>query len=440
MNQQNSQIADQTTFRHYLFFLMGQLISLLGSSVVNFALIWWITIESQSATIVSLTFTLALIPQIIVTLFAGVYIDRLDRKKIILLTDFGQAFFTFLLFLLFMFNFQSVWLVITLIIIRNLFQSVHRPTVGAIIPVMIPKEKLSRMNSINMIASRAIFIIGPVISGILIGFLEISKILWIDIGTFLVAVIPTLLITIPSILKKSSQSESETGTTSKPKAEKPRFRQEMKEGYRAIVAVRGMSAFFFCAIIGNFLLNPSFVLQSYFVGIYHEGNAQILSYLSAWASIAAIIGGFLMTLRKKWKHKSTIIIIVGFLFGIGALISALASKGSFVLLGLGYCIVSFGMPISNSLYLTILQEKIPLDKQGRVNAIDIALSFSIMPISSFLAGPLAETIGIQLLFTILSITIIVNSLIFTLFSDMRYLGKAETFEIVESKEAENANE
>jgi len=339
-----------------------------------------------------------------------------------------------------MFDFQSIWLVITLIIIRNLFQSVHAPTVAAIIPVMIPKEKLSRMNSINMIASRAIFIIGPVISGILIGFLEISKILWIDIGTFLVAVIPTLLITIPSISKKSSQSESEAGTTSKPKAEKPRFRQEMKEGYRAIVALRGMGAFFLCAIIGNFLLTPSFVLRSYFIGIYHEGNAQILSYLSAGASIAAIIGGFLMSLRKKWKHKSTIIIFVQFLFGIGALISALASKGNFVLLGLGYGIVSFGMPISNSLYLTILQEKIPLDKQGRVNAIDIALSFSIMPISSFLAGPLAETIGIQLLFTILSVAIIVNSLIFTLFSDMRYIGKAETDEIVESKEAENAIE
>ena len=158
----------------------------------------------------------------------------------------------------------------------------------------------------------------------------------------------------------------------------------MKEGYRAIVALRGMGAFFLCAIIGNFLLTPSFVLRSYFIGIYHEGNAQILSYLSAGASIAAIIGGFLMTLRKNWKHKSTIIIIVEFLFGIGALISALASKGNFVLLGLGYCIVSFGMPISNSLYLTILQEKIPLDKQGRVNAIDIALSFSIMPILTLL--------------------------------------------------------
>ncbi|WP_371806636.1 MFS transporter [Candidatus Lokiarchaeum ossiferum] len=410
----NQTTATKDTFHHYLLFWLGQLGSLLGSSIVEFALIYWITIESRSATILSITAFLSILPRIFVTFFAGVWIDRLDRKKIIIFTDFCQALATLILFFLFLFNLQSVWVVLGIIIIRSVFQSIHRPTVAAIIPVMIPKEKLSRMNSINMIASSAIFTIGPIVSGILIGFMDIKFILWIDVGSFLIAVIPTLLITIPSILGSSKLKEKKTS-----------FIYEMKEGYHIIMQIRGMFAFFMMAIIGNFLLSPSGVLRPYFISIYHEGDAKILSYLSAVSQIAMICGAILIAIKKNWKHKSIIMIVAQFLVGTGYLITGLASKSNFVIIGLGLFILAFGIPIINSLYMTILQEKVPLDKQGRVNAMDMALSFSIMPISSLIAGPLAELIGINILFIILAGSYMVITLLFAFFSDYRQVDKGE---------------
>ena len=414
MDSVNRVTATQETFKHYILFWLGQLGSLLGSSIVNFALLYWITIESRSATVLSIAAFLSILPRIFVTLFAGVYIDRLDRKKIILFTDFCQALATLILFILFLFNLQSIWAVVGILIIRSVFQSIHQPTVGAIIPVMIPKEKLSRMNSINMITRSAIFTVGPIISGILMGFLDIKIILWIDIGTFLLAVIPTIIITIPSILGSSKLEK-----------EKSSFKQEMKEGYQIIMQIRGMFAFFMMAVIGNFLLSPSGVLRPYFITIYHEGDAKILSYLSAVSQIAMLCGALFIAIRKEWKNKSLMMIVALFLVGIGFLITGLASKGNFIIVGVGLFVLALGIPISNSLYMTILQEKVPLDKQGRVNAIDIALSFSIMPISSLIAGPLAEIIGVNILFIISASLFLFVLLLFTFFSDYRYVDKNE---------------
>jgi len=357
-----------------------------------------------------------MIPQIFVTLFAGVFIDRLDRKKIIIFADFGQALITLIIILMFVFNIASIWGVISLMIIRNLFQAIHQPAVAAIIPVMIPKEKLSRMNVINMLITSAIYVVGPVISGILIGFLDIENIeiiLWIDVGTFLLAIIPTLLITIPSV-KKEPKTKTDV---------KISFKKEFKEGYRAIMQIKGMFAFFISCIILNSLISPSAVLRPYFISIYHEGDAIMLSYISASIQIGMICGGLFILLRKQWKRKSMMIIVAFFIQGISYLVTSLAPKGDFLTLIIALFFFGIGFPIINSLYLTILQEVVPLDMQGRVNSIDIALSISIMPIAVLISGPIAEAIGVNYLFMILAALSLIILTIAVLFTDIRYMDK-----------------
>jgi len=426
--------STQQTFQHYIFFWIGQLASLLGSSVVFFAVIWWLTIESESPTILSLAFFFSLIPQIIISLFAGVFIDRWDRKKIILFADFFQAFFTFILILLFMFNLSSVWGVITILILRNMFQAIHQPTVGAIIPVMVPKEKRSRMNSLNVLISSAIFAVGPIISGILLGFMDIEMILWIDVGTFILALIPTILITIPSIRKDQGDQSEQTDQNAnidqenpigqKPTSEKKSsFTKELKEGYYAIMQVKGMLAFFVTCILLNALISPSSVLRPFFISIFHGGDAKMLSYVSASMQVGMICGGVFISLRKQWKRKSLIITIVFFIEGISYMVMALVPKGQFWIILMALFFFGIGFPIINSLYLTILQEVIPLEMQGRVNSIDHALSISIMPIATLVSGPIAEAIGINYLFIILAGLHLIILSMAVLFTDFRYMDK-----------------
>ena len=110
------QTATPETFRHYLWFWIGQLSSLMGSSVVSFALIWWLALEVQNAATYSTAVFLLRLPTFFITIVAGPYVDRLNRKKIILVTDSAQVIIVLLIMGLFFLNLQSFWAVFSLLI------------------------------------------------------------------------------------------------------------------------------------------------------------------------------------------------------------------------------------------------------------------------------------------------------------------------------------
>lgn len=141
--------ASDKSFRSYLLFWLGQNISLLGSSIVRFAIIWWITVETESAIFLSIASVITFLPQVITIPIAGVFADKWNRRLVLIIIDFSQAIFTFILVLIFLGGWGTVWVVLLFNFIRSIFQAFHMPTVDAIVPAMIPKDKLIRMNSIN---------------------------------------------------------------------------------------------------------------------------------------------------------------------------------------------------------------------------------------------------------------------------------------------------
>jgi DHA3 family macrolide efflux protein-like MFS transporter len=158
--------VSQQTFRSYLFFWAGQLTSLLGSSIAQFVIIWWITLETGSALYLSLASFLGLAPIVVLAPFTGVFVDRWNRKVLIFTADFLQALATVVLVLLFWLGVVSLWHILILLTIRGILQAFHSPAVSAIIPIMIPKEKLSRMNGLNYLCSGAVTLIGPIIAAV----------------------------------------------------------------------------------------------------------------------------------------------------------------------------------------------------------------------------------------------------------------------------------
>jgi len=194
--------ATSQTFTNYIFFWSGQLFSLLGSSIVQIVLIYWIFYETKSMTIVSVASFFSFLPQFILGFFVGVFADRWNRKLLIGLSDFCQALTTLSLIFLFFFNIRQVWLIILINSIRGVFQAFHWPVVNAIIPLMIPKKNLSRMNGINYFFTGLVNTMGPIIAGILLLLFPIDQILWVDVLTFLIAITPLLFIKIPPVLRK----------------------------------------------------------------------------------------------------------------------------------------------------------------------------------------------------------------------------------------------
>jgi DHA3 family macrolide efflux protein-like MFS transporter len=413
----------RSLFSHYLFFWGGQLFSILGSSIIRFVIVWWIAEETLNPITVSIAFFLGSIPMVIIPPIVGVFIDRWNRKIVIAIVDSLQAFITFIMIIFFITGIADVWLIISLNIFRGICQAIHFPTVNAIIPVMVPKKHLSRMNAINYLFTGVIQTIGPVIGATLLAFFEIEQILWIDVFTFFIAIIPLLLIRIPSVLSKSKQIEKES------------FFKEFKEGLHILKSVK---SFLILIIFISFinLLNMPFVAQmSLFVLIDHSGGELDFALISALLQIGIVIGAIIASTKKHWKHKELIILYSVFIGVGGYTITTLAPRGFFLLMGIGSLIHASMIPIANTMFLTILQTKIPPESQGRVFSIVISIAAAITPLGMIISGPLAVFFGIRLLFIIVLYLQFVSVVITWYFTDIKNIIHEESREeIIEKPE------
>ncbi len=400
--------ADETTFRSYLYFWSGQLASLLGSSIAQFVLIWWVTLQTESAVYLSIASFVGFVPQIVLSPFAGVLADRWSRKKISGVTDFLQALATVVLIVLFWMGNISILYVLILIAVRGVFQAFHTPTVSAITPTMVPKGKLSRMNGLNTFFTGAVNLLGPIIGALLLAIWEIHQILWIDAFTFLLALVPLLLIDIPSVRETHDQS-----------LHKPSFSEEFRAGLGFIRNARGLLPLLITATMLNFLLTPLSTQLPYYVRIDNMGEASDLAFVAAFFGAGSLLGGLTMSITKEFKKKMVVGVVFVYVIFLGYSIIALTPTGMFWVMALGALIGSFGSPIFNVSLITILQTVVPLQMQGRVNSVLIALATAAMPLGMLISGPLAEYIGTSNLFLACVIFGVTTLTISWVFTDMR---------------------
>jgi len=383
--------ANKETFKNYLFFWTGQLFSLLGSMVVFFVLMYWIADEFRDPMLLALASFLYILVMTICMPFAGVIADRINRKMLIVVVDSLQAFATFILILLFQFGVANIWIVYIFISLRSMFQAFHVPTVNAIIPTMVPKDKLSRINGINFLFIGVVQLLAPFLGATLLLFLSVYMILWVDVITFFIALIPLLMISIPSVkdIHKAMNHSEEV--------EERSFIQDFKLGLKAIKLIPGLVILIILSMLLNFLIRPLDTLMPLFIIEDHGGTVGHLAFVQMVFTGGMILGAIVTSVKKKWNNKIRVIFISLVIALIGYLIYAIAPPGSFIILGLGGAILGFNLPIINSLYQTFIQTTVPADKLGRVTSIDHALSSAISPIGALISGSLALVFGIQAL-------------------------------------------
>ena len=371
--------ANSATFGNYLTFWSGQLVSLLGSSVAQFVIIWWITLETGSALYLGISSLLGFAPMVILSPFAGVLVDRWSRKMLIGVVDFLQALATVALILLFSLGAVSIGQVLALLTLRGIFQAFHNPAVSAIVPIMVPRDKLSRMNGANYLLAGAVTLVGPILAALLLEFWKISEILWIDAATFIVAVIPLFVITIPSVRNKQEKSQDD-----------PSFRKEFSEGLAFIKKARGFLTFVMLATALNFLLTPISTLFPYYVKFDHLGGAPDLAFVMAFFQGGILAGGLLMLVIKEFKRKMVAIVLSVFVIFLGYALLALTPTGLFWFMATSALIMSFCLPIANVSIQTITHTVVPVEMLGRVSSVIGALASAASPLGMILAGVIVE--------------------------------------------------
>ncbi|MFX0174593.1 MAG: MFS transporter [Candidatus Hodarchaeota archaeon] len=404
------QIVNKETYRSYIYFWTGQLFSLLGSMVVFFVITWWIADVYVSEVLLAIASFLYILMMTLCMPIAGVLADRINRKQLIVIVDSLQAFSTFLLIMLFQFGIANIWIVLVFISIRSVFQAFHVPTVNAIIPTMVPKNKLTRINGINFLFTGVVQLFAPFIGALLLIFVSVYMILWVDVITFFIALIPLLLISIPSVNHVNHVEEE---------AEKSSFIKEFKLGIKTLKFIPGLITMLILTMILNFMVRPLDTLMPLFIKVTHRGGASLLALAEMVFTGGMIAGAIVTSVKKSWKRKIRAIFIslVGAM--IGYMILALAPSGSYLILAIGGVVLGFNLPIINSIYQTFLQTTVPPDKLGRVTSIDHTFSMAISPIGSLISGPLAVIIGIPSLFFFCALISLISTVAFWSFTGIR---------------------
>lgn len=403
----------QSTFKNYLFFWSGQLISLLGSSITQFVIIWWITVKTESALYLSLASFLGLAPMVILAPFAGVFADRWNRRMLIASADLLQAMATVVLIVFFWQGNISIWIVLLLLCFRGVFQAFHSPTVSAITPSMVPGDKLSRMNGLNYLFSGAVYLVGPVLAAVLLQVWQIYQILWIDVATFLVAIVPLLLIRIPSVRKKN-----ENGS----------FKADLVEGFSFIKRARGFMPLTILATGLNFLFTPISTLLSYFVIFDHFGGATELALVTASLQAGILAGGLFMSVKKEIKNKMVMCMISIFVAFVGYTLAALTPTGMFWFMALSVLILTLCLPVANVLIQTIVQTVVPLNMQGRVNSVTMALATAAQPLGMIISGGIVQFVKTSYLFLGCSFSGMLILMFSWFFTDVKHIEKAQKVE------------
>jgi DHA3 family macrolide efflux protein-like MFS transporter len=249
------------------FFILwsGQSVSLLGSRLVQFALIWWLTQETGSATILALASMVGLLPQVVLGPFIGALVDRWNRRQILLIADTMVALVSLILAILFLSGDVQIWHVFLLMFIRSIGGGFHGPAMIASTSLMVPREHLTRIQGLNQTLHGGLNIVSAPLGAILLEWLPMEGILGIDVITAAFAIVPLFFIGIP----QPDTRQEDDGSTST-------VLEDVRTGFRYMLGWPGLMAIAMMAVLINMLLTPAFSLLPILITEHFRGDALYL--------------------------------------------------------------------------------------------------------------------------------------------------------------------
>ncbi len=351
----------------------GQVFSLVGSALVQFALVWWLTRQTGSATILATASLVALLPQIFLGPFVGALVDRWNRRldhdrrrhgdrrgdrRADLPVRRGHQI--------------QVWHIYVILFVRSLGGAFHHPAMTASTSLMVPHKHLTRISGLNQLLQGFLSIFAPPLGALLISILPTQGVLAIDIGTAALAVLPLLFVAIPQPPRKVAQGNGTVQKTS--------YWHDLADGFRYVVNWPGLLGLIILAMLLNFLLSPSGSLLPLLVLQEFKGGAAELAWVESVFGVGVIVGGLALSVWGGFKRRiiSSCLGIVG--LGVGVILTGLAPANLFWLLLAASFLTGAMQVLANGPLGAIFQSTIEPDYQG-------ALNLGVAPYGSVRAGP-----------------------------------------------------
>lgn len=395
-DRQGGTVKPDRWLGRFLAIWSGQAVSLVGSALVQFALVWWLTITTGSATVLAIASIMGMLPQIVLTPFAGVYVDRWKRRLTMIGADGLMALSTLVLVVLFATGVIEVWHIYIVLFFRSCFAAFHWPASQAATALLVPERNMARVAGLNQSIYGLSSVLAPPLGAVLFALMPIQYVLSIDIATALLAIIPLLLIRIPEPT---------------PSHEERHIIKEMKGAWNLLRSWRGAMPTIGTFVLANLLLAPAFTLMPIFVVEHLQGDALDYASVEAFVGVGSIVGGVVLGIWGGTKRRIVTVMAAAALAGAGTmLIGFLPSDGILLLLALGLFIGSM-FALLNGAIIAIIQVCVEPGMHGRILALIQSLAMSAAPIGLVAAGPLADIMGVQPWFIIAGAAMLVSGIL-----------------------------
>lgn len=368
---------------------IGQALSLFGSSLAGFGLIWWLTQSTGSATVLAVGTIMTLIPGVLIGPFAGALVDRWDRRLVMMIADSVAALAAATLAILFWSDSIQLWHIYVIMFIRSFAGAFHFPAMQASTSLLVPDEQLTRVAGMNQMLQGASSIVAPPLGALLVSLLPLPGMMAIDVLTALIAVGTMSLVRIPR-----PERVGELGT----------ILQDVRAGLRYIWDWTGLRAVLILATVLNLLLTPAFSLLPILVTRHFVGGPFQLATMEAAMGVGMIAGGVLLGVWGGFKRRILTTIMGAAGLGIGAFMVGLAPAYLFPLALAGMGIMGAMSSIANGSLFAIVQSIVAPAMQGRVFTVMGSISMSLSPIGLVIAGPLSDSLGVQTWYVLGAIT------------------------------------
>jgi DHA3 family macrolide efflux protein-like MFS transporter len=422
MPRQFSEAENPTWKRRFFPIWGGQAASLLGSEVVQFALIWYLTVQTESATVLATASIFEYLPRVLLGPAIGVLVDRWNRRRVMILADTVAALAILVLVVLFWTEQVAIWQIYAVILVRAIAGRFQTPAMTASTSLMVPKEQLTRIQGLNQTLQGGLNIVAAPMGAFLMELLPIQGVVAVDVLTAAIAIGPLLLIDIP-------QPEPEPLVGSGKRS----LWQEAMAGFRYMLSWPALAIMVGCATLLNFFIAPTFSLLPLVVKTRFLGGAIELGWIESAFGVGAILGGLLLGVWGGFRNGIHTIAASILGIGLGSMVIGVlpASGYGMALLAVGF--VGFMLPFANGTLGAIMRAAVDPAMQGRVFSTLGSISSGMVPIGYALAGPLSDRFGLLVWFVVTGVVFLVIAVSMATLPALRGLG-----ERVEAPEPDHA--
>ncbi|HLS94846.1 MAG TPA: MFS transporter [Sphingobacterium sp.] len=380
--------------KKFLVIWVGQFISLMTSSAVNFAIIIWLSIEHGSAEVLAYGAIAGMLPAAVIGPFAGIYIDRWNRKKTMMFADGFVALCTLVMSISFYLGYESLLLIYAMLALRSVGSAFHMPAMQASIPMIAPERELLRIAGVNQMIQSVSAIAGPALGALAITLLSIGNVLLLDIVGAVVAIVSLLFVYIPDPV-----------VPEKAKASFKQAQSDLRLGFRAILDNRGLTWLFTYSSIATFCIMPVAVLFPLLTLQYFGGGKLEMSIIEMVWGIGMLVGGSVLGVFKLTVRKVVMINVMHMVLGVSLSLSGVIPPFAFWLFVGLTAIGGVAATIYNASFMTVLQEEVRPEVMGRVFSLYFSIAIIPTVVGLLGTGWASDLFGVNNIFIVLGAVI-----------------------------------